>query len=498
MNKLVEIVTEAFSKVFSNIKRYFTTLAKVFNKPYEWINKFVGNVVKTLFGKPENRKDYISIGKLLISKKLFAIIAIAVVVITYCMIAYVYPWADGVLWTSDVNVSSEKYSNFSGKVRVHDLSGKVIFEGKMNDGVINGYGTQYNSAGELTYKGDYVESKFSGQGEAYDRGVLVYKGSFKNNLYEGEGELYAPNGTVIYSGSFSGGQRTGKGNEYTAAKGVLSYYGDFSNDQREGAGKAYAEDGKTVIYEGQFSAGQYQGQGKAFEDETLVYQGEFKSGLYQGKGIAYDVETGNMIYNGDFVNGLYEGSGKLYNPKDGIKIYEGNFEAGKREGEGTSFDKLGSVSFNGNFKNDSIDYVSYIGKSDEVINSDFGKESGRSEIKNGIIMTYSNLNVSMIFSMDQTGKKYALDKIIMGTKIPFLGIESDSTEEEISKILGQSYSKGKFTFDDIYQTAFGQLGINLKGATSAPSQKYLMGNYYIRMYYSQDKSKIESIEIGTI
>lgn len=498
MEVLVKNTTAAFSKLFDNIKIYFVSLTKVFNKPFELISKFINNIIRILFTKPTSRKDYVTIGKLYISKKLLTIITLVVIAGLYCLIGYAYPWADGVLWTSNINVSSEKYKTFSGKARVHDLSGKVVFEGKMDKGNINGYGIQYNSAGELIYKGNYEENKFSGQGESYTDGVLTYKGEFKNNLYEGEGELYAPNGVVIYSGSFIAGQKSGKGTEYTADKGLLSYYGDFLNDQREGEGKAYAEDGKTVIYEGQFIAGEYHGEGKAFEDNKLIYQGGFANGLYKGEGIYFDIESGNMIYNGEFVNGLYEGTGKLYDPTTNMKIYEGSFEAGKREGEGISFDKLGSVSFSGEFKSDSIDYISYIGKSSVDITTDFGKESYRTEIKNGLILTYSNLNVSMIFGIDSTGENYVLNKLIMGMKMPIFGIKANATETEISESLGELYSMSKFTFDTTQKKVFGQLGLSLKGSDSTPSEKYLMDSYYIRLYYSQSKDKIESIEVGTI
>lgn len=498
MDKLVATFTKTFSGLLNSIKSHLKSLLKVLNKPYQYISKFTSNIFKTLLRKPKDRKDYVSIGKLLVSKKLLIIISIAFVIVVYCLIAYVYPWADGVLWTANVNVSSEKYKNFSGKVKVHDVSGKVIFEGKMENGSIEGYGKQYNSAGELIYKGNYEQGKFSGQGEAYQNGSLLYKGNFKNNLYEGEGEIYAENGTMIYSGSFVGGQKTGKGNEYTASKGLLSYYGDFANDKREGSGKAYDEDGKTVIYEGQFAADEYQGQGKAYKDNKLIYSGAFEGGQYQGEGIFYDIETGNMIYNGSFVGGLYEGEGKLYDPKTSVKIYEGAFEAGKRQGKGTSYDRLGTVSFTGDFKDDSVDYVSYIGKTEADIIKDFSKESYRTEIKNNLILTYSNLNASMIFDVNAKNSGYVLTKVILGNKIPFLGINSTSTPDEINEILGFPYSTAKFSFDNIYQTVFSQLRSNLKGVQSTQSVKYLMSNYFIRLYYSQNNDIIECIEIGTI
>lgn len=480
------------------VKNKLFGIKRIFTEPYRKVNSYIHKIKDVLLKDPSSRKDYVEIGKLLVSKKMLYLSIAGFFVLAYLFMAYAYPWVDGRFWTTDLMINSEKYQTFSGKVRVHDLFDKIVFKGEMKDGVITGYGEQYESNGQLVYKGYFENSEYSGKGEFYTDGILEYKGDFSQSLYNGEGELYASDGSVIYKGSFVNGQRSGDGIEYTDKGLTKTYQGEFLNDVREGNGKEYESDGKTILYDGQFSSGVYNGKGRLYSLGSILYSGNFADGVYDGTGILYDTKNGNMIYNGNFKSGLYEGEGKLYNRETGLKIYEGNFQSGKREGEGKVYDSLGAVSFSGNFMKDGIDYIGYIGKDIDSIVGDFGQESYRTQKDSKVILTYINLDVSMIFDPDEKGEKYTLTNVMMGTKNAIFGITANMKSNELNEIFGSVYASSPFTFSKIQQDIFNQLGISLKGSTSAPSDKYLMDSYYIRIYYTSDRERIECVELGTI
>ena len=490
-------VTSMIKSQFSKIKSKLS-ISRNLQKLSQQITKFVQKIFKLFMKKPSSKEDYIKIMGVYFSKRFVAIGSIIFIVFIFVFIKYIFPWAEGNLWTPTILINSEKYSTFSGKAKVVDDNGNVIYIGEMEDGKITGNGKQYDINGNLIYDGAFEDSQYSGQGKLYSNGVLIYDGAFANSQYEGEGILYNQNGKLIYSGSFSVGQRSGKGMEYNPSTSLKIYYGDFANDFKEGNGIAYANDGKTVIYEGEFSAGDYEGSGSLYENSILKYNGEFSKGLFNGQGTLYNISTKKILYQGEFVNGLYEGNGTLYDDVTEKVVYEGEFLAGKKDGQGTSYDKLGVKTFSGSFKEGTIDYISYLGKSIDDVESQFGNPTYNSNVMNREILTYVSLDVSLIFEEDYEGQ-YACEKIVMGMKEPFKGISSTSSQQEIQSILGDKFSSSDFALDRYYDTVFLNLSIGLNSSTSTHSQKFIMNNsYYIRLYYDLSSSKILSIEVGNI
>ena len=63
-------------------------------------------------------------------------------------------------------------------------------------------------------------------------------------------------------------------------------------------------------------------------------------------------------------------------------------------------------------------------------------------------------------------------------------------------MLGTPYSSVDYNFAKYYDTIFKQLSVDLKSGEKAPSDKFLMDQYYIRIYYDKDKSKYLSVEIA--
>ncbi len=417
-------------------------------------------------------------------------------VLGYLGITFAYPWADGRIWTANIRLDTPKYSKFNGKARVYDSMGTLVYEGTMERGAPSGDGTQYDDHGNMIYKGGFKGGKYEGQGELYNSsGVVLYTGSFLNNRYDGEGKLYNDIGKVIYLGTFAVGQRSGTGVEFDPVTVLKKYYGEFANDVRAGNGVEYEEDGATIRYEGMFKDGLYGGEGKLYEKSNLLYSGNFSNGVYNGEGNLYDLDIGTLVYSGEFKDGQYHGAGKLYDANTSVVIYDGEFSSGKKQGVGKTFDKLGSESFDGTFRSDSIDYIAYLGTNVAAVTDQFGPESFRTEIGNKLILTYLNLDSSIVFKIDAAANEYVCEKVIIGTKDKFMGLGAQSTAVERRAVMGEPFSSINYNCPAYYKTVFENLAININNTSSVPTDKYIMTDYFIRFYYNGGRTELKCIEI---
>lgn len=495
--------------IISSIKTVFTNQTGKIKNIYNSFNREVSSVGKKIAKKlqkfidilmnpPKDKNDYVKLGKFYFSKRFVIIASIVVVVLGFVIVKYAYPWADGHLWTATVKVNSDKYNSFSGRAKVKNYDGRIIYIGDMADGKITGKGTQYDLEGNVVYIGQFENGEYSGEGEQYSNGIVIYSGMFSKSLYEGEGKLYDSQGKLIYSGSFSVGQKSGKGVEYDASTGNKLYYGDFVSNLREGKGTEYTLDNRYTLYEGDFVAGKYEGSGRLYEEGKLKYQGDFVGGVFEGKGTLYDIATNHVIYEGEFAAGKYNGEGTLYDPTTTKIIYKGNFEGGFKSGEGSSYDRFGGISFNGEFKDDNVNYINYMGKSLEDVKSEFGKENYQTSTKGKTILTYLGLNVSLVFKADEDTGSYVCEKVVMGNKYTFMGLGAKSSSEDVKNVMGSPYSSIKYSFADYYATIFKQLSINLSSSDTPPSDKFIMDGYFIRFYYNQNKTQILAVEVSSV
>ncbi len=500
------ILGDIFSRVLSTIQSqingmtsWMVQLQNIGTSLAQKVQQKLQKFMQTLTGEPRSKNDYWRILGLYFAKRFVIIATVVVCVLGYLLIAFAYPWAEGKLWRATIKLDSPKYSKFSGKAKVVDSMGITIYVGDMSNGAPEGFGSQYNSDGLLVYKGNFVSGKYSGEGETYSTdGIMTYKGQFDNNKAHGEGQQYNNVGKIIYTGQFAVGQRSGTGIEYDAKTTVKKYYGEFANDTREGNGVEYADDGETIVYEGSFKAGVYDGTGKLYDSGNLLYSGSFMNGFYSGTGILYDKDTGAMIYAGEFKEGKYDGTGKLYDTDTQVVIYEGEFSKGKRQGAGTSYDKLGSQSFDGEFRGDSIDYIAYLGTGVDDVTTQFGPESYRAEKDNRLILTYLALDASIVFKVDPEKGEYVCEKVLLGIKNDFMGLGAQSTAVERKSVMGEPFSSINFSCPDYYSTVFSHLAININNIKKVPSDKYIMDNYFIRFYFNDGKTELKCIEICTM
>lgn len=499
MNPITEIISRVVSSVQSQLTGLTAWVFKLQNfatQAAQGAQQKLQKFMHTLTKKPTSKKDYWKILGLYFSKRFVVMTTIVTCVLGFLAVAYGYPWAEGKLWRATIRVDSEKYTFFTGKVKILDTMNQTVYIGDMEKGKPNGYGTQYDGNGNILYEGNFSSGRYSGDGKMYNSsGLVIYEGSFLNNKYDGSGKLYNDIGKVIYIGEFSVGQKSGKGIDYDPKTQLRTYYGEFQSDLRQGYGVLYDSDGSTVVYEGDFTSGEYNGNGKLYENGNLVYLGAFINGMYDGEGNLYDTDTGALIYAGNFKEGEYDGSGKLYDPSTGVVIYDGKFSKGKKQGEGSSFDSLGSQSFSGTFRSGSIDYMQYLNSTVDEVTSQFGQESYRTEVDNKMILTYLSLDASIVFKIDPNKGIYVCEKVVIGTKDEFMGLGAQSTAMERREVMGEPFSSINFNMPNYYKTILQDLSININDTSKVPSDKYIMEQYFIRFYFNDGRTELKCIEI---
>lgn len=496
MNSILDKITNTIQAQFANLNTFFMQVKNLGTKAAQYVQQKLQKFFDTLTGDPKSKKDYWRIMGTYFSKKLVVMSGLILGVLGYLLVFHAIPWAEGKVWAANLALDTSKYSSFNGRANVYDQNGLLIFKGSLTNGSPEGEGVQYNSDGKFLYKGHFAAGKYDGEGELYnDRGILVYSGNFSNNCYDGQGKLCNSIGKVIYIGAFSEGQRSGVGTEYDPDTTLKKYYGEHANNVPNGKGVQYEDDGTTILYEGAFKDGSYGGEGKLYVNGVLQYSGNFENGVYSGKGDLYDLDTGVLIYSGEFKDGLYDGSGTLYDVSTSVITYSGEFSKGKKQGNGTSYDKLGSELFNGDFRGDSIDYIAYLGKTPDEVTEGFGKETYKTETDNKMIITYRNLDASVVFKVDEEKNEYMCEKIVLGIKYEFMGLGSKSTAIERRNVMGDPFSSISYNCPDYYKTVFSNLGISINNIKSIPCDKYVMDNYFIRFYFNDGRTELKCIEI---
>ena len=488
MSNMVRSQLSGFTKIATRITNFG-------NSTLQYIQVKTASVIKLLTSKPKSKKDYWSFGGIYLAKRLVTMSAILVGAILVIFYSMIFPRANGYLWYAKFVVSSDALQQFTGnKVKIYDTNNQLIYKGAVSSGKPKGFGIQYDLNGRLKYKGNFELGKYSGSGELFDSsGKLQYSGNFEDNKYNGSGQLLSGNGKIIYSGEFSKGEKSGKGIEYDPNSGNVKYYGEFINGKYAGKGILYASGSDLPIYEGDFSNGLFEGVGKKYSDGHLIYTGSFKNGKYSGDGTLYNKSSGHIIYVGQFDEDLYSGTGKLYDKNNFNLSYEGSFANGKKDGTGTLYDKLGILVFNGDFKNDGIDFVKHFGKSISNIREQFGNETKKLYSDDKIMLFYAPIDCVIIFEKEDDS--YNFKRVIIGKEFDFMGLR-DATESERKIILGSPFSSTKLEINNFQRDAFSILKLSDLYDNVIYSEKYIFENYFVRIFFSSDNHTASSIEVG--
>lgn len=278
--------------------------------------------------KPTTRDDYIETGRLFISKKLLLTLAVGIVVLAMLIYFVIWPFVLGNFLTAHFYMEDARVDTWTGRAIVYVDEAKTIplYEGRLEDGLLQGKGKQYDKNGLVVYEGDFVDGLWQGKGIAYENGVMIYEGDFAASVYEGQGKQYA-DGTLVYEGGFSGGVRSGEGTAYYVS-GKPQYKGTFANGLYEGTGTAYSEQGDKV-YEGGFLAGKYSGQGSLYLENGQRIDANFADGQPDGAISWY--KSNKLYYDGQAQGLMPSGTGILY-AQDGKTAYVGQLANGTVDG----------------------------------------------------------------------------------------------------------------------------------------------------------------------
>lgn len=275
--RVVTAVTNPFRMLIVRIQRMFNVNILT-AKLIPLLTKKVKALV-TL--KPQSPKDYFSVGRYWVYKKLFLTLILVLCAAVFLYFSMFAPKVtprpsqpQEVMTTVTFDFDDMDLAGYTGVANIRAADGTVVYVGDVAAGVCTGSGTLWDRKGRLVYEGEFKNNQYSGEGVQYwPSGSVRYEGGFESNRYSGEGVLYAEDGrTVVYAGS-------------------------FKNGLREGTGKAYTEAGN-LLYEGQFAADLYHGTGTEYYDSGLIaYTGQFFRGEPQGEGTLYSTQ-GRALYTG--------------------------------------------------------------------------------------------------------------------------------------------------------------------------------------------------------
>lgn len=185
--------------------------------------------------RPRDKRDYYSVFRWLVSKRLAFALVIALGLGAAVYIGMTLP--EGFLRRgAGESIPTYRYRSLplkfiSGTVNILDRRGRLSYTGEVSGGAASGEGVLYNAAGEMVYEGQFEHNRYNGSGTQYYRsGVVEYQGQFRDNSYDGVGNWYRPSGVLEYSGDYVMGVRTGHGTLYNSV-GSQVFQGNFLNNE---------------------------------------------------------------------------------------------------------------------------------------------------------------------------------------------------------------------------------------------------------------------------
>ena len=259
MNKL-------FSTLLSSLRAKFTSLvtklrmltspaflqAQVFTRIRQWF-------VKLFDVRPRDKKDYYSIFRWMVSKRLaFSVVVVLGVLclwyITSMLPAHTAGAGGTTVRTYKYNAIPLKF--YSGSVRILAADGHLAYVGQVEDAQCAGNGILYDRDGNMVYEGEFADSMYNGSGTTYyPDGTVEYTGAFTDNLYNGQGSYYRSTGILEYVGEHVMGARSGQGTLYNSAGNPI-FTGTFQKNEivysefleKDTSAVAQMYTGRSVIY----------------------------------------------------------------------------------------------------------------------------------------------------------------------------------------------------------------------------------------------------------
>lgn len=341
----------------------------------------------TIAKKPTARGDYVETRRLFISKKLLLTIVVGVIVLALLLYYVIWPFMLSNFFTAHFYVEDSRVDTWTGRVVVYSDEAKTIplYEGKLEDGLLQGQGKQYDAEGLLEYEGAFTDGLRNGKGKAYEAGILVYEGDFAADLYEGQGKLYQDD-MLLYEGGFAAGERAGEGTEYYA-DGTIHYKGTFAEGLLDGNGTEYAEDG------------------------TKTYEGSFAQGVYSGAGSLYPAE-GERI-DATFENGEPNGSIQWY--KSDKLYYDGEADGLTPSGFGTLYTQSGKIAYTGQMANGTVDGTWLVSLTADEFRAALGEcdTVDYNDVSGGFVISSPTIGLSALCSYQTESRDAAVHTVYL-------------------------------------------------------------------------------------
>ena len=266
-------------------------------------------------------------------------------------------YQDGKIWNGK-GLSPDGKDDFiikkgKGHIKEYNERRKLIFEGELINGLREGKGKEYYSNGKIYYEGDYKKGKKNGKGIMYNEfGWKSYEGDFLEDKKNGKGIMYErDDGSLYDEGEFKNDKKNGLIRRYN--KGKLRSESGYVDDKRCGKRKEYNDIGE-LIYEGEIFNDCKNGFGQCFRNNEEVFIGDFKDDQrWNGKGKEFPDECYGYEHRADFIGTYKEGkrTGKIKEYIDSdILIFDGEIIDDIKNGNGTEYDYESKLLFKGEFK----------------------------------------------------------------------------------------------------------------------------------------------------
>jgi len=264
---------------------------------------------------------------------------------------------------------------FNGQFKKGIISGRGTFVwsdgrkyiGQMFNRKAHGSGTMTYAPNDakfrVSYKGQWRNDNWNGNGFLVLSFGDKYSGSFRDNFFEGNGTYSFADGNK-YTGQWKEGKSNGFGILFFSpnnGNNFSRFEGEWKNNKKNGFGKLTWTSGDR--YEGNFIEDVAEGSGTFFWSDGRKYEGSFFNNTNEGQGTFYFATKDpfeRLKYIGQwkrnpnhkestFGSGIMHGFGRFY-WTDGT-FYVGEFRDHAPNGYGTTYDADGKILQEGQWKN---------------------------------------------------------------------------------------------------------------------------------------------------
>jgi hypothetical protein len=232
MNNFFKSFFGAFTVKFNTVLSKLRLLLSIDWWRTQGFNKIRGFFQKLFDVKPRHKKDYYSVFRWLISKRLAFALIIVIGGLSIYYILVLSPLSPMATDRGAESIPIYKYNSIplrlvSGDVRIRARRGYVAYIGTVERGQVKGHGQLFAEDGSLIYEGEFDRNMYNGFGRLYyPTGGLQYEGDFTDNLYHGDGREFRLAGSLEFTGEFLHNMRHGQGQLFNAS-GVQIFDGTF-------------------------------------------------------------------------------------------------------------------------------------------------------------------------------------------------------------------------------------------------------------------------------